>query len=118
MYVDVLLPGIVAVEHCFDVPLDHDQPSGELITVFARELADPAGRDRPFLVFFQGGPGFEAVRPTRRPEFGLMVSHVTGTNQNGELVYSAQGSVFVERRVPAPSNYSVTSHLAFRRPCS
>jgi acyl dehydratase len=44
------------------------------------------------------------LRPTRRPEFGLMVSHVTGTNQNGELVYSAQGSVFVERRVPAPSN--------------
>ncbi len=40
------------------------------------------------------------LRAARRPEFGLVVSHVTGTNQNGELVYSAQGSVFVERRVP------------------
>lgn len=44
------------------------------------------------------------LRAGRRPEFGLVVSHVTGTNQNGELVYSAQGSVFVERRVPTPSD--------------
>jgi len=35
--------------------------------VFAREVADPDGRDRPFLVFFQGGPGSEAPRPTRHP---------------------------------------------------
>ena len=44
------------------------------------------------------------LRAGRRPEFGLVVSHVTGTNQNGELVYSAQGSVFVERRTPGPTN--------------
>jgi acyl dehydratase len=44
------------------------------------------------------------LRAGRRPEFGLVVSHITGTNQNGELVYSAQGSVFVERRVPEPAN--------------
>jgi acyl dehydratase len=44
------------------------------------------------------------LRAGRRPEFGLVVSHVTGTNQNGELVYSAQGSVFVERRTPGSSN--------------
>jgi acyl dehydratase len=44
------------------------------------------------------------LRAGRRPEFGLVVSHVTGTNQNDELVYSAQGSVFVERRTPEPSN--------------
>ena len=64
---EVRLPGLVAIEHTFDVPLDHDDASGERITVFARELADPDGRDRPFLVFFQGGPGFEAARPTRSP---------------------------------------------------
>jgi pimeloyl-ACP methyl ester carboxylesterase len=67
MYVEVPLPGVAAVEHSFEIPLDHDQPSGERLTVFARELADPAGRDRPFLVYFQGGPGFEAARPTRAP---------------------------------------------------
>ncbi len=64
---EVHLPGLVAIEHTFDVPLDHGAPAGERITVFARELADPEGRDRPFLVYFQGGPGFEAARPTRSP---------------------------------------------------
>ena len=64
---EVLLPGLVVIGHSFDVPLDHDDDAGERITVFARELADPDGRDRPFLVYLQGGPGFEAPRPTRRP---------------------------------------------------
>jgi pimeloyl-ACP methyl ester carboxylesterase len=59
--------GLVLVEHEFEVPLDHAQPDGERIVVFAREVADPDGRDRPFLVFLQGGPGFEAPRPTRNP---------------------------------------------------
>ncbi|MFZ0379356.1 MAG: alpha/beta fold hydrolase [Solirubrobacteraceae bacterium] len=68
MSAETLLPGMVAIEHTFDVPLDHGDPTGERITVFARELAAPDGRDRPFLVYLQGGPGFEAVRPTRRPD--------------------------------------------------
>jgi pimeloyl-ACP methyl ester carboxylesterase len=64
---EVQLPGLIAVEHTFEIPLDHDDESGERISVFARELTDPDGRDRPFLVYFQGGPGFEATRPTRNP---------------------------------------------------
>jgi pimeloyl-ACP methyl ester carboxylesterase len=60
-------PGLALVEHEFAIPLDHAEPEGERITVFAREVADPDGRDRPFLVFLQGGPGFEAPRPTRHP---------------------------------------------------
>jgi pimeloyl-ACP methyl ester carboxylesterase len=64
---EVLLPGLVAIEHSFEIPLDHDHKDGDRITVFARELCDPDGRERPFLVFFQGGPGFEAPRPTRNP---------------------------------------------------
>ena len=59
--------GLVLTEHEFSLPLDHDRPGGESITVFAREVADPGGPDRPFLVFLQGGPGFEAPRPTRHP---------------------------------------------------
>ncbi len=61
------LPGLVVVEHSFEVPLDHDDEDGQRITIFAREVADPEGRTRPFLVFFQGGPGSEAPRPTRTP---------------------------------------------------
>ena len=59
--------GLVLTEHEFSVPLDHDRPDGESITVFAREVADPGGTDRPFLIFLQGGPGSEAPRPTRHP---------------------------------------------------
>lgn len=61
------MPALITVEHEIDVPLDHADPAGERLTVFAREVADPDGRDRPFLVYLQGGPGFEAPRPTRRP---------------------------------------------------
>ncbi len=59
----ISLPGVEVTEHSFELPLDHARLDGPKITVFARELADPEGRDRPFLVFFQGGPGFEATRP-------------------------------------------------------
>src|SRR3954453_7580592 len=38
--------GLVLVEHEFEVPLDHAAPDGERITVFAREVADPDGRER------------------------------------------------------------------------
>ncbi|HEY3764523.1 MAG TPA: alpha/beta fold hydrolase [Gaiellales bacterium] len=65
MSVTVRTPGLILVEHEFSVPLDHDRPEGERITVFAREVADPDGLQRPFLVYLQGGPGSEAPRPTR-----------------------------------------------------
>jgi pimeloyl-ACP methyl ester carboxylesterase len=61
------LAGLVLTDHTLDVPLDHADPDGERITVFAREIAEPDGRDKPFLVFFQGGPGFEAFRPVGNP---------------------------------------------------
>ena len=65
--VTVHVPGLVLTEHEVGVPLDHGRPDGEQITVFAREVAAPDGRDRPFLVFLQGGPGSEAPRPTGAP---------------------------------------------------
>jgi pimeloyl-ACP methyl ester carboxylesterase len=57
----------VLTEHEFEVPVDHGQPDGRKLTVFAREVAAPAReRDDPqWLVFFQGGPGFEAARPLK-----------------------------------------------------
>jgi pimeloyl-ACP methyl ester carboxylesterase len=67
MAVTYSVPGLVLVEHEFSVPLDHARTDGERITVFAREVADLDGRDRPFLLFLQGGPGHEASRPTARP---------------------------------------------------
>jgi acyl dehydratase len=43
------------------------------------------------------------LRDVSWPGYGLVVSATTGTNQAGELVYSALGAVFVERRSAAPS---------------
>jgi pimeloyl-ACP methyl ester carboxylesterase len=63
----VRTPGLVLTEHEVEVPLDHGRPDGERITIFAREVAAPDGGDRPFLVFLQGGPGYEAPRPTGSP---------------------------------------------------
>jgi pimeloyl-ACP methyl ester carboxylesterase len=65
--VQVRLPGMMVLERTFEVPLDHAAPEGAKIEVFARELSDLDGREKPFLVFLQGGPGFEATRPTRLP---------------------------------------------------
>src|SRR3954468_1538032 len=62
-----MIPGLVLIDHELEVPLDHAAPGGERITIYAREVAEPEGRDKPFLVFFQGGPGHEASRVTGNP---------------------------------------------------
>ena len=61
------VPGAVFTEREHIVPLDHARPDGPSITVFTREVADPDGLDRPYLLYLQGGPGFEATRPTSPP---------------------------------------------------
>jgi pimeloyl-ACP methyl ester carboxylesterase len=60
-------PGFVFGEHEFELPVDHGDPGGRKLTVFAREVvAVRRERDElPWLVFFQGGPGHEAPRPLR-----------------------------------------------------
>ena len=63
-------PGTVLTDHLFEVPLDHADPGGSQITVFAREVvaAEKAGTagDLPWLCFFQGGPGRPGPRPNGR----------------------------------------------------
>jgi proline iminopeptidase len=48
-----------------EVPLDWNEPEGETIRVYAREVVDAARRDEdlPLLVFLQGGPGGKSPRP-------------------------------------------------------
>ncbi|MFD9906323.1 alpha/beta fold hydrolase [Streptomyces sp. NPDC059063] len=57
-------PGVVLTDRRFTVPLDHDDPAGERIELFARECvaASKADADLPWLVYLQGGPGFGANR--------------------------------------------------------
>jgi pimeloyl-ACP methyl ester carboxylesterase len=57
-------PGTVCTDHRFTVPLDHADPSGEQIELYAREVvaADRADRDLPWLLYLEGGPGCGARR--------------------------------------------------------
>lgn len=57
--------GLELVEHTFQVPLDYGAPDRGNIEVFAREAVLPGegASARPWLVFLQGGPGFESPRP-------------------------------------------------------
>lgn len=59
------LDGLEITEHFLEVPLDHAH-TAETITIFARELvtAEHAHDDLPYLLWFQGGPGNRADRPT------------------------------------------------------
>ena len=59
--------GIVMTEREHRVPLDHALPDGPSIEVFTREIASPDGLEKPYLLFLQGGPGFEAMRPIADP---------------------------------------------------
>ncbi|MEV0593844.1 alpha/beta fold hydrolase [Nonomuraea cavernae] len=56
--------GFVFTEHTITVPLDHARPDGPVIEVFGREVgaADRGGRDLPWLLYLQGGPGHSAPR--------------------------------------------------------
>ncbi len=67
MTVTYRIPGAILTEREHTVPLCHGAPDGRTIRVFTREVAALDGGDRPYLVFLQGGPGFEAPRPTSPP---------------------------------------------------
>ncbi|MER7929218.1 alpha/beta fold hydrolase [Streptomyces sp. NPDC096057] len=65
MSVSYRQPGVVLTDRHFTVPLDHEDPTGETIELYAREVVagDKAHReDLPWLVYLQGGPGFGANR--------------------------------------------------------
>ncbi|CAL9660504.1 Proline iminopeptidase [Streptomyces sp. enrichment culture] len=64
MTVSYRQPGVVLTDRRFTVPLDHDDPSGETIELYAREVVarDKTDKDLPWLLYLQGGPGFGANR--------------------------------------------------------
>ena len=52
-------------EYNFSVPLDYDDISLGKINIFAREVRSNSSKSKslPYLVYFQGGPGYESPRP-------------------------------------------------------
>ncbi|SNU01923.1 prolyl aminopeptidase 2. Serine peptidase. MEROPS family S33 [Ruaniaceae bacterium KH17] len=59
------LPGLHIHEHRVAVPLDWNEPEGEQIELFVREVSDPDldGKDTRLLIYLQGGPGGANPRP-------------------------------------------------------
>ena len=46
------------------MPLNYRERSGQNIEVFVRELRRERTDEKPYLLYLQGGPGFEVARPT------------------------------------------------------
>ncbi|QYJ80026.1 alpha/beta fold hydrolase [Shewanella acanthi] len=96
---DMMLAGVLAQKHTFTLPLDYQQPKGQQLTVFARELCSIDNKDKklPYLVFFQGGPGFAAMRPAsnsgwiRRAlkEFRVLLLDQRGTGLSSPINYQS-----------------------------
>ncbi|KAK9480205.1 Alpha/Beta hydrolase protein, partial [Lipomyces japonicus] len=61
--------GLNVLEYEFTVPLDYSQETSDTIKIFARrvvpydEAEDPEANKRPYIVYLQGGPGFECDPP-------------------------------------------------------
>ncbi|WP_031046469.1 alpha/beta fold hydrolase [Streptomyces sp. NRRL F-5650] len=69
MSVSYRQPGVVLTDRRFTVPLDHADPTGETIELYAREAvaSDKADKNLPWLLYLQGGPGGKANRFVGRP---------------------------------------------------
>ncbi len=95
------LPGVLLTDHEFQIPIDHSQPDGARLTVFAREVVAPdkAQANLPWLVFFQGGPGFDAPRPddARSPvwlnralkDYRVLLLDQRGTGRSSPIGYQS-----------------------------
>lgn len=78
----IRVPGLELTDHTLSLPLDHDDPQGPQIDVFAREVVavDKVERkdELPWLVFLQGGPGGAGPRPTKAEGW---IGHATKTHR-------------------------------------
>lgn len=93
----IVASGLRLTEHELDVPLHPG--SAETVRVFAREVAAPDGLDKPYLVFLQGGPGFESPRPTgpasgwigrALQDFRVLLLDQRGTGRSGAAPTDAE----------------------------
>src|SRR5512139_368295 len=95
------IPGLILTDYEFQVPIDYTQPDGARLTVFARAVVAPdkAQAELPWLVFFQGGPGFGSPRPndTRSPgwlgraakEYRVLLLDQRGTGRSTPISYQS-----------------------------
>lgn len=100
-----------------DVPLAWDDPAdGREITVFARIVTRAGGEQLPYLVFLQGGPGYESPRPAAPPVHPSWIDHalehyrVVLLDQRGTGLSTPVGPELLEGR-PAAEVAEYLTHL-------
>ena len=56
---------MVITDHNIEVPLNYDKPEDRKINIFIRKVSrqESLQKSLPYLIFFQGGPGYESPRP-------------------------------------------------------
>ena len=56
---------MIITDYRFRLPLDYKNENGEQISIFAREILNENHKNKslPYLIFLQGGPGYESPRP-------------------------------------------------------
>ncbi|CAL8463199.1 g2733 [Coccomyxa elongata] len=61
-----VVPGLTLTDHTFSVPLDYADESKGTLDIYVREVVaySRSKQQLPYLLFLQGGPGFESPRPT------------------------------------------------------
>lgn len=110
------LPGMLVTNRRFTVPLDHADPDGERLSVFARELApsERAGAELPYLVFLQGGPGSASPRPESRSGWldrALQDHRVLLLDQRGTGISSPVSYQTVAERGTAEEQAAYLAHF-------
>ncbi|KAJ8573207.1 hypothetical protein K7X08_009718 [Anisodus acutangulus] len=96
------VPDLRLRDHRFNIPLDYslDHPK---ITVFAREVVAVGKEEQPlpYLLYLQGGPGFECARPTEAggwmsracEEYRVVLMDQRGTGLSTPLTPSSMSQV-------------------------
>ncbi|WP_105901591.1 alpha/beta fold hydrolase [Vibrio gangliei] len=105
--------------HLFTVPLDHSHPSGESISVYAREVIKLENQDKdlPWLVYFQGGPGFPSPRPDARSgwlkaalnQYRVLLLDQRGTGLSSPLTHQTLASMAPEAQYQYAQHFRADS---------
>ncbi|KAF8017065.1 hypothetical protein BT93_H2318 [Corymbia citriodora subsp. variegata] len=99
------VPELRLRDHRFAVPLDYsaDRSTSKKISVFAREVVSVGKEEQqlPYLLYLQGGPGFESPRPTESSgwlhraceEFRVILMDQRGTGLSTPLTVSSMSQI-------------------------
>ena len=107
--------GVLYTPHTFSVPLDYQHPDQQTIEVFARSVTSARGDDqhKPWLVYFQGGPGFPSPRATATSgwmkralqQFRILLLDQRGTGNSSVINHQTLAGITAEQQAQYLSHF-------------